>query len=498
MRQFTSLDAQFIAAEDGRVHGHVTGLAIYDPSSAPAGRLGPEEVKAAVGSRLHLLEPFRRRMVRVPLGIDLPYWADDPHFDLDYHLHAHQLEGPGDDLTLATCVAEILATPLDLSRPPWAIHVIEGLTDGRVAIATAIHHAACDGIGMALMFAMLHDPTPQPRQLGPAIVTIESPPSRVGMLARGLVGLPRQPLRFIKSLPRALPHLDQVVTLRPLPGVPELSALVRRVLVASGEATSGDGAWLEEQPALAPRTVTTGPVSSRRTVAFGSSSLTEVKAIKNAFGVTVNDVVMALIAGGLRSWLERHGDLPDAPLTAMVPISVRSADGTDPFGDGGGPFGNRIAMMLPPVYTNIASPADRLVLTSRAMRSAKERHRAVPATLLQDANHFVPPMLLARAARAMAAVATSPRRGAAANLLISNIPGAREPQYMAGARLLAHFPLSAIFHGMGLNVTVVSYCDQVDWGVAGDPEQIGDASELLNDLYVAQRELVELAESMPA
>jgi hypothetical protein len=129
------------------------------------------------------------------------------------------------------------------------------------------------------------------------------------------------------------------------------------------------------------------------------------------------------------------------------------------------------------------------------MRSAKERHAAIPATLLQDANHFIPPMLLARAARASAMVATSPRRGGAANLLISNIPGAREPQYMAGARLVAHFPLSAIFHGMGLNITVVSYCDQVDWGIAGDPDQIGDANEMLEDVLAAQAELAELEAS---
>jgi WS/DGAT/MGAT family acyltransferase len=367
-----------------------------------------------------------------------------------------------------------------------------------VAIATAIHHAACDGIGMAMMFAILHDPTPAPRSFGPAIVTLEPQPSRLGMLARGLVGLPRQPLRFAKSLPRALPHLDQVVTLRPLPGVPQLAALGRQLLL-SGDATarSSDGAMLEKPQTLAPRTLTTSKVSARRTVAFGTTSLAEVKAVKNRFGVTVNDVIMATITGGLRTWLERHDDLPaDEPLAAMVPISVRAEDGQDTFGDGGGPFGNRIAMMIPAIYTNAKFPADRLALTHQAMKSAKERHQAVPATLLQDANHFIPPMLLARAARASAMVATSPWRGAAANLLISNIPGAREPQYMAGARLIAHFPLSAIFHGIGLNITVVSYCDQVDWGIAGDPEQIGDASEMLADILAAQAELVELDASL--
>ena len=477
MRQFTSLDAQFIAAEDGRVHGHVTGLAIYDA----AGGLTAEDVRGVIASRIHLVAPFRRRMIEVPFGLDLPYWADDPEFDIDRHIHAHRVPVPGDDRALAAVVSTILETPLDLSHPPWAIHVISGLSGGRVAIATSIHHAASDGIGMAELFAILHDPTPQQREFELVAAEPERQPSRAEMLVRGVAGLPRQPLRFLGSLPRALPHLDQVVTLRPVPGVPAVAALARRWL--PGE--QGDGGMLDEPGTLAPRTVTTGKISGERTVAFSSTPLAEIKAIKNHFGVTVNDVVMAIVAGGLRTWLERHDDLPDAPLAAMVPISVQMPELREA-------FGNRIAMMIPPVFTNIADPGERLAATSAAMRSAKERHQAVPATLLQDANHFIPPILLARAARAMTIVATSPWRGAAANLLISNIPGAREPQYLAGAKLLAHYPLSAIFHGLGLNVTIVSYCDQVDWGIAGDPQQIGDAAELLSDVVAAQAELVEL------
>jgi WS/DGAT/MGAT family acyltransferase len=223
-------------------------------------------------------------------------------------------------------------------------------------------------------------------------------------------------------------------------------------------------------------------------VAFATSSLPEIKAIKNHLGVTVNDVVMAVIAGALRSWLSNHDDLPSEPLAAMVPISVRDQEQA-------GVFGNRIAMMIPPVFTDEPDPVRRLERTHEAMLAAKERHQAVPATLLQDANHFIPPVLLARAARASALVATSPRRGAAANVLISNIPGARDQQYLAGVRLEAHFPLSAIFHGLGLNITVVSYGDQVDWGVVGDPEQIGDAWELADELLGAQAELLAAAPS---
>ncbi|MDX6594255.1 MAG: diacylglycerol O-acyltransferase / wax synthase [Gaiellales bacterium] len=397
-------------------------------------------------------------------------------------MHAHELPAPGGDEHLAGLVGTLMSRPLDLERPPWQMHVIEGLASGRVAVATQVHHAASDGLAMAELFAMLHDPTPEVRDLGTDAQPSGGVPGRAEMLARGVAGLPRQPLRFARSFPRALPHLDQVLTLRPIPGIPQAAAAGRRFLP-----TAGDGAILEECTRLAPRTSTTGRISGDRTVAFASTSLAEVKAVKHHFGVTVNDVVMTIVAGALRTWLDARGELPDAPLAAMVPISVRAPEQA-------GAFGNRIAMMIPPVFTDEPDPARRLQRTHGAMRSAKERHRAVPATLLQDANHFIPPALLARAARASALVASSPRRGAAANVLVSNVPGPREPQYLAGARLVSHYPLSAIFHGLGLNITVVSNGERLDWGIVGDPDQIGDASALAGCLAAAQAETLALTE----
>src|SRR5581483_2630492 len=302
IRQFTSVDAQFIAAEDGRVHGHVVGLALYDCSERLAGPLTGADVRGVLASRIHLIPPFRRRMVTVPFGLDLPYWVEDPDFDLHDHVVEHTLPAPGGDRELRERVAAILAEPLDLSRPPWAIHVIGGLADGRVAVATAIHHAASDGIGMAEMFAILHDPTPAGRDLGGSAALDAAAassgsgsggvPGRAEMLARGVAGLPRQPVRFARSLPRALPHLDQVLTLRPMPGVPTVARLGR--LASRLLPVGGDGALLDEPTTLAPRTRTTGKVSGRRTVAFATTSLDEIKQVKNHFGVSVNDVVMAI------------------------------------------------------------------------------------------------------------------------------------------------------------------------------------------------------------
>jgi WS/DGAT/MGAT family acyltransferase len=306
-------------------------------------------------------------------------------------------------------------------------------------------------------------------------------PGAPEMLVRGVAGVPRQPVRFLRSVPRALPHLDQVVTLRNLPGAHGIASLTRRARrIAPGGRQVLDGPRV-----VAPHTATTGRISDRRSVAFTTTSLDDVKAIKNSFGVTVNDVVMTIVAGGLRSWLQARGELPAGPLAAMVPVSVRDPDER-------GAFGNRIAMMIPPVYTDEPDPAMRLQRMHEALSAAKERHRAVPATILQDANHFIPPILLARAARASALYATTHARDAAANLTMSNVPGSRIPQYLAGARLEGHFPLSTIFHGLGLNITVMSYADQLDWGIVCDPHQVGDAQPLITALRDAQAELLAL------
>jgi WS/DGAT/MGAT family acyltransferase len=477
MRQLTSVDAQFLVAEDGKVHGHVTGLAIYDNSDRVGGPLTREDVRELVASRIHLVPPFRWRLVKVPFGIDLPYWVEDPEFDLDDHIHGPTVPAPGDDQALAELMGRIAAQPLDLEHPPWAIHVIQGLEGGRVAVATQFHHAAIDGMGGAELFAILHDPTPEGRNITAIPTTRERTPNSAEMFVRGLAGLPRQPARFLRSAPRALPHLDQVVTLRSLPGVARAASLARGV-----RRIGVDGDVVENALVAAPHTKTTGMISARRAVAFGSTPLDEVKAIKNHFAVTVNDVVMTIVGGGLRAWLADHDDLPAKPLAAMVPVSVQAPERP-------GAFGNRIVMMIPPVFTHEPDPVRRLERTHEAMRFLKERHRAVPATLLQDANHFIPPVLLARAARVSARVGARYSRDAGANLIVSNIPGAKDVQYLAGARLEAHFPLSAIFHGLGLNITVVSYRDQLDWGIVCDPEQSGDAQPLIDALRTAQSEL---------
>jgi WS/DGAT/MGAT family acyltransferase len=239
---------------------------------------------------------------------------------------------------------------------------------------------------------------------------------------------------------------------------------------------------LEQPRSKAPRTVFNGPVSAHRRVAFGTLSLTTVKAIKKATDTTVNDVVVTICAGALRTFLEERGELPDDPLVAMIPVSVRTAEER-------GTFGNRVSTMAVAIPTNVADPLERLRDAHEAMRSAKEQHKAVPASLMQDATRFVPPAIHARASRVTLRLSARNIAAPIFNVVISNVPGSPTPLYSAGARLLANYPVSAVTDGMGLNITVLSYEDRLDFAIVADREQVPDAWPLMDALSQALDEL---------
>src|SRR4051812_12561791 len=200
MRQLTSLDAQFLGVETSRTYGHVGGLAVYDPSTAPGGSLDVQDICRMVSERLHLLPPFRWRLVEVPFGLDLPYWIEDPDFDLDFHIRESAVPPPGDDRRLAETVARIFARPLDRNRPLWEIYVIHGLAEGHVALLTKIHHAVVDGVSGNEILSVLLDPDREGREVPPARgeVRTDRVPSELSMVGRGALGLARQPLRALR------------------------------------------------------------------------------------------------------------------------------------------------------------------------------------------------------------------------------------------------------------------------------------------------------------
>jgi diacylglycerol O-acyltransferase len=472
MRQLTTLDAQFLAVESARTYGHVGSLAVYDPSTAPGGTFEIADLCRLVGERIHLLPPLTWRLARVPFGMDLPYWTEDPDFDLDFHIRESAVPPPGDDRRVAETVGRIFARPLDRGRPLWEIYLIHGLPDGHVALLTKIHHAVVDGVSGNEILTVLLDPSPEGRELPPPdrAPSARRMPGDLEMLGRGVLGMPRQPLRALRSIPTTLPNVTELPGVNAMPGGPTVSRAVGRVRSAIARS---DPAVLEATTARPPRTPFNGPISAHRRFAFGQLSLDAVKALKGTLGLTVNDVVVALCAGAVRQWLLDRDALPGDPLVAMVPMSVRTEEQR-------GTFGNRVSMMIVPIPTDEPDPARRLQRTHELLISAKERHKALPADLLTDATAFIPPAVAALAARTTMQIVSRTRPPV--NLVISNVPGPRNPLFLAGAQLQAAYPVSVVVDGVGLNITVMSYRDHLDFGIVADREQVDDVWSMLEGL----------------
>jgi WS/DGAT/MGAT family acyltransferase len=476
MRQLTGLDAAFLAMETRTVYGHVGSVCILDPSMSPE-PLSYEGLLRLIESRLHLVPPFRRRLVEVPLGLDQPYWIEDPDFDIEFHVRELALPAPGDERQLAEQAARLHARPLDRSRPLWELYLIWGLQDGRVAVYTKVHHAAIDGVSGNDILAAVLDLSPHGRPAAegqqPAPAPAERVPGGVELVARSVLSLAEHPARAAQ-LSAGL--LRSVPALAANPMRPRLP-LIDRFLRPDGEAVLS-------QPGLrAPQLPFNRPITQHRRWAFRELPLAQVKQIKNAAGCTVNDVVMALCAGGLRRWLIEHDALPAGPIVVAVPVSVRTEEQR-------GTHGNRVSMMLAVLPTHLQDAAERLRVMHEAMGAAKEQHQALPASLLSDVTQFAMPALAGQAARLSARLRLV-ERVSPFNLIISNVPGPNVPLYFAGAKLLAYYPLSAIVDGQGLNITVMSYQNQMFFGLTACRELVPDVDRMASYLVDEATALAE-------
>ncbi|HEV3227394.1 MAG TPA: wax ester/triacylglycerol synthase family O-acyltransferase [Acidimicrobiales bacterium] len=477
MKQLSGLDATFLYMETPSQFGHVSSLSIFEKPDDP-NYDAFTAWRGQIEKRLHLLEPLRRRLRDVPLRLDHPFWIDDSDFDLDFHVRNTAVPPPGSDQQLADLVARIIGRPLDRARPLWETYVIEGLPENRFAILTKVHHATIDGASGAELLTLMLDENPGGDAIDePAEAwSPEPPPTDAEVLARAGANLVRKPGRAILLGTRTIRDFGRSTR------NPALVAAANQVrnslrgpigsLLNLGRERTPETDVKGPLPSLsAPRTPFNASITAHRRFAYRSTSLQAVKDIKNAVGATVNDVVMAVCAGGLRTWLEDHDALTDQPLTAMIPVSIRTGDETEK-------WTNRVSSIFAELPTDEPDPLLRIQRVHDAMVGAKDLFDAIPAAQLTDFAQFPPPAVFARAMRLSTRLMT--RINPPVNVVISNVPGPRQPLYAAGSRLLHYYPVSTIVDGQGLNITVQSYLDTLDFGLVSCRELVPDLWDMLD------------------
>ncbi len=430
MNRLSALDASFIYGETPETPMNVGSLAIFAP---PA---NPDDVFARfrdhTAARLDLLPLYRQRLETTPLGLDHPAWVDDDDLDLDYHIHRAALPKPGTMKQLRALVAQLHTIPLDRTRPLWQYYLIEGLEDGGFAVYFKFHHCDMDGVALMATLDATYDSSPDFAAAPPlrkATPSAGPPPDFLELTTSGVADFLRRRFRAVRSLP----------------GLAMTLAKASRNLGRNAQYSLAY-VW------KTPRTRFNVAVSSHRSYGTASLSLPDVKALAKASNVTINDVVLAVCAGALRRYLMEHQSLPDVPLTAVVPASLRASGDTR--------MNNQLMFLLCRLPTDVSDPLVRLVATQVAAREAKD--------LLTDVKDLLPAnVFLLGAPTVMTAFYQLLQRTNSAwwNVVISNVPGPRQPFYCSGAPAQHYFPLSALMHGCALNITVFGYVDLLEFGL---------------------------------
>jgi diacylglycerol O-acyltransferase len=441
MQRLSGLDASFLYLETSAQLLHVCGVILLDPETIPGG-YSFEEFRDELERRIDGAPMFQRKLKQVPLGIDHPVWVNDDDFDIDRHVHRMALPSPGGDGELADLCGHIAGIPLDRSRPLWEFFVIEGLESGKVAVFTKMHHSTVDGVSGANAISYLCSLEPDAPPLESAPENQESRnPSDTELFARGVVTNLAKPMQAAKLV------------------APTAGVLTRTLTRArSGTAMAA--------PLTAPRTSFNGTITGHRTIAIADISLEKIKEIKRAVeGATVNDVVITVCGGALRRYLEERDELPTNSLVASVPVSVRGKSKKT----GGS---NQVSTIFSRLGTDIEDPLERLSLVSEGNTNAKDHHKAIPAETLQDWAEFAAPRTFGLAVRMVSSLKLADAGPVIHNLVISNVPGPPVPLFFMGAKIEGLYPLGPIFHGAGLNITMMSSESKMHVGVIGCRELV--------------------------
>jgi len=475
MRQLTGTDALMLYADQPHAQNIIAPLNIYDPSTAPGGGVAFDDILDFVESRLHISESFRERLVNVPLGVDRPYWIRDPSFDLEYHVRQLALPAPGDWRQLCTQVARLGARPLDMTRPPWELYIIEGVDGiegvprGSFAMMLKLHHAAVDGVSGAEIITVLHDAQPTgPEPAGSFVPqwTPEQAPSDAELLLRAGVNAIVRPLGFLRSV----------------------APSVRNLRSAMGSARGSMGGALTA-------TRFNRPVSQHRVFGASIFDLASLKRIRGAVPTaTINDIALALVGGGMRRYLDDKGELPNESLVALMPISLRPTLTQRATGRvvEAGAGGNRFSMMPIPMATDLDDPRKRLEAIQRSTAGAKSND-AVNATALTELSELLPGALMGTVQRAIVRAANRAGRALAVHTIVTNVPGPQTPVYFCGAKAVIMSGMAPVVDGMGLINGVGSYNGTVPVSFTSDREMMPDPEFYEQCLTDSFEELLDLA-----
>jgi diacylglycerol O-acyltransferase len=452
--RLTGLDASFLHLEDATSHMHVAGVMIFEGSPPPY-----EELLAAIEARLGLVPRYRQRLAFVPFGQGRPKWVDDPHLNLRYHVRSTALPSPGSEQQLRELAGRVFSQQLDRDKPLWEIWLVDGLDGDRFAMLSKTHHALVDGISGVDIMSVLFDTSPEPA--APADTGdrwLPRPlPSRAQLLGEALVERATVPTEIARSIRAALRG-------------------PRMVAEGLRDAAVGVGAmaWAGLNPAPAsPYNKSIGP---HRRFTWVRMNLADLKAIKNELGGTVNDVVLATIAGALGKHLRRRGQNTDGlELKAMVPVSVR-ADVER------GALGNRVAAMMAPLPVWCQDPVARLDIVREELKGLKSGGQAVGAQVLTQLSGFAPATVMDQASRVMA-------RQRFFNLVVTNVPGPQIPLYLAGKRMIDTFPMVPLAKNQALGVALLSYAGRINFGLVGDWDLMWDLDEFTEDVRDSLAEL---------
>ena len=450
------IDAAFLHNETRSTPWHIVGVLVFDPSTAPDG-FDTAVLRQVISDRLEQVEAFRRRVVDVRGALSVPHWVLDRTVDVTRHVQRSSVPGVTGLAALAELAAQTAQVALPRDRPLWQMHVLEDLGDGRVGVVAKVHHSVMDGSAAVGVLGALFDLEPTAPSHDPVARGEPHGPQGLG----------------IEQAARTMAHLPVAVarTAAALPGA--AIGFVRSLRDAGRSVTL---------PLSAPRTSLNRSISPARSVTLTTVPLADVKKVTHAFGLTVNDVAMAVVAGALRTWLAGAGELPDKPLVAAVPVAVGGKDART--------TGNRVSVLFAALPSHLADPAERLGAVRDQMRDAKATHRDVGPQTLGALAEAAPWNVVGLLFRAYSDLGLASRLPAAVNLVVSNVPGPPLPVYCGGARLVGMYPLGPIMDGAALNVTIVTCNDDVDIGIVTCPDVAPASVDALG--HACHRALEEL------